>query len=407
MTRGLVAAALLALMAGPALAMAAGEEGVHAAGAVPQAEPVNAADIRKALPVATPLHRKLKLLRRAQDDIVRGQRQGAEDQRRLLGEMAALFESPDYWRLFTPADVTAIAAYVLSGGRPDVAERAAQLDSITAQDRRLLQGVAYYGRGLIREARDRLDDMETRQFPALLAGQITMVQGLIRDDTDYDRRLQLLERAMNSVPGTMVEEAALRRVVVLAAVRGDGAMFLRAARRYSARFAASLYAREYHDSLVASLARLAGALPPVDWVQADQVLAHEPREDRAEIYLGLARMGIAMGRADLCLHGGRRALRLAPEGSVPARQALLHVLACRVAQGDATTADLGQIDMDGLSSGDVSLWRAAQRMAAAMAAAPRLGRVVAAGEPPAPEAQAAAAATAMAKAAEILRRAKP
>ncbi|HMT13875.1 MAG TPA: hypothetical protein PKE19_03915, partial [Aestuariivirga sp.] len=177
--------------------------------------------------------------------------------------------------------------------------------------------------------------------------------------------------------------------------------------RYSARFAASLYAREYHDSLVASLARLAGAVPPLDWVQADQVLAHEPREDRAEIYLGLARMGIAMGRADLCLHGGRRALRLALEGSVPARQALLHVLACRVAQGDATAADLGQIDMDGLSAGDVSLWRAAQRMAAAMAAAPRLGRAAAAGEPPAPEAQAAAAATAMAKAAEILRRAKP
>ncbi|HMT13810.1 MAG TPA: hypothetical protein PKE19_03580, partial [Aestuariivirga sp.] len=231
MTRRLVAVALLTLMAGPALAMAAGEEAAPAAGAVPRVEPVNAADILKALPVATPLHRKLKLLRRAQDDIVRGQRQGAEDQRRLLGEMAALFESPDYWRLFTPADVTAIAAYVLSGGRPDVAERAAQLDSITPQDRRLLQGVAYYGRGLIREARDRLDDMETRQFPALLAGQITMVQGLIRDDTDYGRRMQLLERAMNSVPGTMVEEAALRRVVVLAAVRGDGAMFLRAARQ--------------------------------------------------------------------------------------------------------------------------------------------------------------------------------
>lgn len=381
-----------------------------AEGAAPVVEPMNAQDVLKALPVATPLQRKLMALRHAQDGIVHGLRAAPENQRRALSEMGALFDSPDYWRLFSPSDAPAVAAYVLSGGRPDVAEHAAQRDDITEADRRLLQGVAYYARGLISEADAKLKDFPTQGYPSLLAGQIAMVQGLILDDKFYDKRVSLLRLAMNQVPGTMVEEAALRRLVVLSAVKGDGPTFLAAARRYSSRFSSSLYSPEFHDSLVSSIGRFASAGNPLDPVATDLLLAHEAQGQRAEIYVGLSRLGIAMGKMDLCLYGGRRALRLSLDGSVLARRALIYILACRVVTGDREAAEaLANLDGVLLSEEDVAVLKNAKRMAEAIARPPKAALVPVAANGASDEnaALAASAGTAMGDAVKILRRAKP
>ena len=400
---------LVAVLAGGTGAVRAesGHEPGHEPGPEPGpvVEAVNADELLKALPVLTPVERKLKLLRRAQDQIVRGRGEAAEEQRHILGEMEALFDSPDYWRLFTPGDASAIAAYGLSGGRPDVVERAAQQESITARDRQLLQGVAYYARGLIAEAAGKLKDLTTEGYPALLAGQIAMVQGLVLDDGDYDRRVLLLDKAMNSVPGTMVEEAALRRLVVLAAVKGDAAVFVSAARRYGMRFGSSLYAQEFHDSLAVSISRLFGR--GLDAAAADLVLAREPQSQRALIYVALARLGIAMGRTDLCLYGGRHALRLLSEQTPPARQALLYVLACRVVSGDTVAAaELADMTNTALNRDEAALLERARRMASAIAAPPQAAGAAVLDKGPGDE-LAALGATALAEAAAQLAKVTP
>ena len=66
----------------------------------------------------------------------------------------------------------------------------------------------------------------------------------------------MLDRARLLAPGTLVEEAALRRSIAVAAKLGDAKRFLRLSEQYVRAYLRSPYASQFADAFVAGVVTL-------------------------------------------------------------------------------------------------------------------------------------------------------
>src|SRR5690606_40969681 len=89
-----------------------------------------------------------------------------------------------------------------------------------------------------------------------LAAFVALVKGSLAAKEHPAQALRLLDEARLLSPGTLVEEAALRRSVGIAAETGDAARFALASTQYAARFLHSPYASQFADSFVSGVIAL-------------------------------------------------------------------------------------------------------------------------------------------------------
>jgi len=287
---------------------------------------------------------------------------------------AIVAAKPEVWQSKRETDSAVI--YLLSGGQPRDVVRLVESGAVPASEIPLMRGTLAYVLGNAAEAGKRLSGIDARRLPLRLAGPMAFAQSVIETSHDPAKAIELLDLARLLAPGTLVEEAALRREVILEADQHNVERVARLARQYASRFSASVYAEAFLQNLAGVLIQ-SGAIDSAENFSKFHpffvTLAAEPRRG---FLLGLARAAILNGRFEVVAMAAAAALDGVPSDSVDEARGKLYEATARILTPDydAGLAELQSVVATRLERHDQELLVAARGVAAFLR------------EPPAPSA---------------------
>lgn len=247
-------------------------------------------------------------------------------------------------------DIQSLAQYVLSGGNPDVASKALQNPLLSIQQKELLQGVVAYATADFAKAKQKLLPLDGEQFNTLLDAQLTMVQVQLEQETDTGKNLERLSYVANIVPGTLIEEAAIRRMVPLLARPNHSQKLLYWTSRYLRRFSNSLYYQDFETSLIGAVVQYPGNETQVREGLLTGMFANADEKKAASISSKILVVAVESGNTELCgsVQNSLAKTSFLASGSFADTNALIEI--CRVSQGEATVLEaLRKIDQSDLS----------------------------------------------------------
>ena len=166
-------------------------------------------------------------------------------QQKMMTELRAHFVTadPEVWR--EPRNLRAIALYGFSGGDPNVLRPIVGLSGLPEPEADLARAALAYSEGRNEGAREILDRVNARKSDPTTAGTVALVQAALVDKSDPDKALILLDQARLLAPGTLIEESALRRQILLLSSVGRFDEIDRLLRRYVRQFGKSYFARAF------------------------------------------------------------------------------------------------------------------------------------------------------------------
>lgn len=342
------------------------QEPGHAEGATP-AKAADSTDI----PVqpAPPLYREVRELQRLQDRMATGSGEALDAQNALIASIDKEFRAADSLAWRDPLNARALVIFALSGGGPATLRAVLAGGASPDIDERLLRGSLAYLEGREADALKELSEIDARALPASLAGQVALAQAALWVRRDPARAAALLGYARLIAPGTLVEEAALRREIFIAAQANDLAGFERLSAAYLARFRHSVYAGNFRQRFAAALTRMDFLNDANEFHRLDDLLAPIEPEGRREIALMVAQAAVAQGRTTAATMAAARVLAAAPPGSLDADRARLYRAAAMAASADrydVAEAELAAIARERLPAADARLLDAARSVAGAV-----------------------------------------
>lgn len=280
-------------------------------------------------------------LMRLQDEAAAGRRDATTGQKDLLHRIGeALAETP---LEESEGLASSLSAYVLSGGEPKIVDRFLKAGGMDPGDQRLLEASSLFMSGDRKAAATLLESIDTAKLPARLAGRIALAQALLAEGAAQQQKYAV---AIAAMPGTLIEESALRRSAMAYAEARKEAAFWRRLQRYTDRFHNSVYAAGFWMDATAALAIWSAKGPPPDLARFDTIVAGMAVAERRRIYLSLARQAALLGNSSMAAFAGRRLRRLAVEGSLEDRAGLLYssIFSIVTDEGDDGLRVLTQID---------------------------------------------------------------
>jgi chemotaxis protein MotC len=316
-------------------------------------------------PIAAPFQ-LVRTLQAMQDDMAGGSAAALNGQRALLQRMEEEFADADPLVWQDRRNARALVAYTLGGGRPVTLRRLLASATPPDGDEALMRGALAFVEGDEATARRYLTDIDPRSLPASLGGQLALAQAALLVGQNPQGALLLLDTARLLAPGTLVEEAALRRQIFVASELDDLARFETLSGQYLRRFRRSVYAGNFRRRFAAALSRMKFLDDPAQFYRLDDMLAETDAEARRELYLVVAEAAVNEGKTTLAATAAERALASAPPGSVDeARGRLYRGAALAVTRDglEVAMADLRTVRPSGLPRTDAALLRAASETA--------------------------------------------
>jgi len=287
-----------------------------------------------------------------QDAVAAGRMEALQAQKSLLPAVGQSLSTLKGTR--SPQIVTLIVAYVLSGGDPLVVGRVSKVMDVDPADRRLLDGSTLFMEGDLRKASGLLSKVDPVRLPARICGRIALAQAQLANASSRQERYAV---ALSAMPGTLIEESALRRSTLSYAEAREEAPFWRRLERYQRRFPNSVFAGNFWKEVTATVAAWASKEPLRNLPRLDVILAMQPVAERRQIYLHLARQAAVLGNSELTVFAAHRLQRLAVEGSTEEQLGLLYSSLYRIVSqnGDAALGSLRSIRADRLGPADKAL----------------------------------------------------
>ena len=354
-----VAAALLLAGALPVRA-------AEADGKPPEAAtPADDAKAAEAAPAPFAAMRSLQVL---QDQVAHGSAAAQAGQAKMLARVGEVFAAADPAVWAEPRNAQAAALYLFSAGRG--ATIRAVLDrhpAFTPEGDRLVKGALAYAEGQDDIARTLLGSFDPKTMPARLGGHLALVMATLLADKEPARASAMLDAARLLVPGTLVEEAALRRQIFLLADAATLDKFTSLSRQYMHRYRTSVFAANFKGRLTSFAVRLAVVGDVGQLAKLDPVFAELPQAERRTLYLTLARDAVVSGRPEAARYEAARAAASSPDPG-EAERARLYAAAASAASDSAVAARsaLDAIDRSRLPQRDVELRDAASAVAASV-----------------------------------------
>lgn len=154
-------------------------------------------------------------------------------------------------------NLDALMIYALSGGDTDVIRDLLPNLKGHGREERIATAVLLQRSGEVGLAERALESTNVRDMPAPVGAYLAIFKAGFASDSDEANAISELDEARLAAPGTLVEEAALRRQLSLYSGHNDFAGVLRTARRYLQRFPFSPFGEPLVDTFAASAVRLA------------------------------------------------------------------------------------------------------------------------------------------------------
>lgn len=209
--------------------------------------------------------RPISLLR---ERIARGDLAAARDQGATIGNIADALRrsSRDDWT--NQRNRYALIAFTLGGGDPAILRAVAEQGVFPEPEIALAQGTLAYAEGYLAVAAKALAKVDASHLPLTVAGKLSLVKAALIQKSDLWEALEHCRMAANLSPGTLVEEAALRLTIEIAAAADDPSRFKRAVERLMRRFPKSLYLSTVVPHIAPYLASTGMDDTHVQWLKA-------------------------------------------------------------------------------------------------------------------------------------------
>jgi chemotaxis protein MotC len=312
----------------------------------------------------------VRSLQFVQDAVARGDHSAAEMQRFLLTTIDSRLKSAPMSIFKDSRNVDAALVYAMSGGNPATLEHLVARDVDGNFDNRVADALRKYldGRGtMIAGGIAKMVD-EYRGQP--IGAYIALITGNVTIPIDPVKALDYYDIARFEAPGTLIEEAALRRSLAIAIHEGDAARAFGYANKYARRYLFSPYASQFADLVVSLTVQRFGEVG-IEMVEETLGLLDEPRQQ--EVYLRLARMAAVAGKDDLARLASARATELSKDlPPKPQAQATLYDGLARISTPDVVSAinAITDVPLDQLTARDLALRDAARAIAQEVIRAP-------------------------------------
>ena len=248
-----------------------------------------------------------------QDRMARGDGKARQAVARMSAYLDRLFFSmpAETWKKRPNAE--ALFIYVLSGGNPRTIDRLLKDKVETGIPSGALAGAAAYARGRNGLAWRLLGELKDEDMGLNARTQLMLVKASLRASVKPREAMRMLALVRLWKPGTLAEEAALRRGLLLAGREEDEGAFVRIASAYLRRFRHSLYASDFLRVLARFSVRLEVQARPFIIERLSHELALLSRRERALFHAAVARGALIDGKRRLALMAAQRALDLYPE----------------------------------------------------------------------------------------------
>ncbi|MDX8503913.1 chemotaxis protein MotC [Mesorhizobium captivum] len=306
------------------------------------------------------LVRSLQLI---QDRIAGGDHAALPMQAKLLEMADDRLRVADAGDFKDPKNFRALLVYGMSGGNPVTVEAAASRATTDPQSLAIAKGIVAYLNGRPAAAIEILKPIDPMSVPPDLGAFLALVKGSLLATDEPLTALTLLDEARLLSPGTLVEEAALRRSVGIAAAQGDAARFALASTQYVAGYLYSPYASQFADSFVSGVIALHMSISQDKLADITSMMDAEREK---VIYLRIARRAAIDGLTDLSAFASARAEQgRNGNGNQDDPRAVLYSSLSTVTSAtiDDVRVRLGKIDRGKLSESDRALLDAAQAVA--------------------------------------------
>ncbi len=321
----------------------------------------------------------IRTLQVLQEQIAHGNAAAQAAQPKLMAHIADEFLAADPAIWHDIRNAHAAVLFLLSGGKPSVIRAILTKTTLPSDVDVLLKGSLAYGEGQDEVARTLLQTVDPRRLPTTLGGHVALVEATLLTNQDAAKAEALFDLARLLVPGTLVEEAALRRQILLLADTGAYDKFVLLSRQYIRRYRASVYAENFRRRLASSATTLATKGDVEHLSKFDPVLAELPVSDRRIVYLDLARAAIVHGQTATARFAAEKAIGLLGAQGAEAARARLYLAAALIVSDDYDRglALLQSADRALLPPEDVDLNAAALAVADLVRADPQANTAVA------------------------------
>ena len=312
-----------------------------------------------------------------QDSAASGNLEAAAQQKLILPRLTNALKTAADSTL--PNLIDESIAYVLSGGDPALAERVSKAAGVSGERQNLLKAVAAFMGGNRDSAAQLFERIEPIGLPARLVGRVALAKALL---TKAEERQRYFRIAMASMPGTLVEESALRRSTLAYAEAYEERNMWKVLDRYVRRFPSSVYAGDFWKQMAIALCAWPAESPLPSFERLDGITAKLPLDQRRSIYLSLARAAAAKGLPDLTSFAGSRLSTLSAEGTDDEQLGRFYANLFEIVTEDGDTAlrQLRGIRAEALGVQEKSLLNAAMSLGLQIESPPE-GKLVGTNEP--------------------------
>lgn len=327
-------------------------------------------------------YKMLRSLQFMQDSVVLGDHSAGDMQRFMLETIDNRLRTADAEIFSEPRNADAALVYAMSGGNPATLSYLVARDVDGNFDARVVNVLQKYfdGRGM--QVAKTIGDLVPEYRHTALGPYLALIAGNITFPTDARAALGFFDEARLSAPGTIIEEAALRRSIVASMGVSEVEKALSYSRHYARRFVHSPYSNQFADLFVELVVKHYGIISENDIVD---VLEPMDVARRQEIYLRIARAATLRGNQELARLSATEAQRLAGlvDGKGQPVLPSLYESVASVSSSDVVSAidRLSAVSDETLSERDRALRNAARSIAEQVLQPPVLNETIRGEEP--------------------------
>lgn len=313
----------------------------------------------------------VRSLQAIQDQVVLGNAGARSRLPKLITQLSErlLAARPEVWR--DPKNARAALPYALSGGPANVLRKVLGLGVSPEPELVLMRGTLAYLEGSHDEAKKCLSQIDPQALPPSLGAHIAMIQSALIAKEDPREALRLLDKARVMLPGTLVEEAALRRALVLAKQISDIDKFAYLSGEYIWRFPKSEYFENFRRQFAEAILHFSLASQAGEPAKIERLIAKLEPPSKLPLYLQIAYLATVAGKAGTALNAAIQAKQLSGSGTTGRARAELYEAAALLLTGhfEAAIEELSSVDDRLLPRQDFELKEATVSLAKAIGSA--------------------------------------
>ena len=225
-------------------------------------------------------------------------------QRKLLEIVDKSLREADKAVFDEPKNMRALLIYAMSGGNPETIASTFEKLQLEGENDTIARGVLAYVSGKPKDAMGIFAGVDPMAQAPDVAAFLALIKGSVLASEEPEQALKLLDKARLLNPGTLVEEAALRRTIAIGGSTHDGPRFLRAAEQYVYTYLRSPYASQFAEAFVNGVVLTYKTL---DLQRLADIVAMMDTERPQVIWLRIARKSAIEGHHDLSAFASARA----------------------------------------------------------------------------------------------------